>query len=462
MSNTNARNLSILTNFLPDLKDKSVLQLGCADEITKTFLDKSVKSVTVIDANEDALKSSQEGLSSFSNVSFVVKRLGEVESLNSTFDLIYSDSNFIHFSDELISLAVEKSLKILNNDGLLLLREAFGNNNVTSLGLTPTKLLDLIQSKVIEEENNKFVYDLVFVKPNKALTLLNPVDESDEVEKMSFVFTKSKIDNFNGFKTLKEFMDNAQYTRNGVLRYEKIFGSGFISTGGSTSTTSFYNDFESKNLLKPKQTVLDVGCGIGGGDFLMAEKFGVDILAMDLSANVIGIAWERAKDHPNLNVEFELGDIKKQQYPNNTFDFIYSRDTLLHIDDKEALFAKFKDWLKPGGKIFITDYCCGPKPWSDNYAAYVAQRGYNLKTVEEYGKIFTDLGFVNVEATNVTDFFVEMLKTEVTRLEEMKEKFVEEFSQKDYDDLMTGWNDKLVRCDAGNQVWGKFYCEKPE
>lgn len=463
MSNINARDLSVLADFLPDLADKSVLQLGCAQEITQVFANKNVKSITVVDSNPDKLKANQETLSTVPNVVFAAKKLGEIESLNTEFDLIYSDSNFVHFSDELILMAVEKSLRILKTGGLLVLREAFGNANITKLGLTPTKFIDLIQSKIIEHEETKFLYDLVFAKPNKSLTLLHQVDKNNnEIEKMSFVLTKTKVDNYNGFKTLKEFLDNAQYTRNGVLRYEKIFDSGFISAGGLTSTTAFFKELEEKNALKPGQKVLDVGCGIGGGDFLMAKQFGVDVLGMDLSANVIGIAWERAKDHLDLNVEFEIGDIKKQLYPNSTFDFIYSRDTLLYIDDKEALFAKFKDWLKPGGKIFISDYCCGPKPWSDNYAAYVVQRGYQLKTVEEYGQVFTDLGFCNVEATNVTDFMVEMLNSEIKRMEGMKTEFIEEFSQKDYDELMSGWEDKLVRCAAGNQVWGKFYCEKAE
>ncbi len=139
---------------------------------------------------------------------------------------------------------------------------------------------------------------------------------------------------------------------------------------------------------------------------------------------------------------------------------IYSRDTLLHIDNKPELFAKFKKWLKPGGKIFITDYCCGPKPWSDDYTSYVASRGYNLLTVEAYGKLFEDLGFKNVKAENVTEFFVEMLKLEKANLEANKEKFVQDFSDKDFDDLTRGWNEKLVRCGEGDQVWGKFSCEK--
>lgn len=456
MANSNAKELILLSDFLPDLKDKSVLQIGSDQDCTKVFADKA-KSLVVVDSNKENLKKNQEFNSSFKNIVFSEKSLKDAETFDKSFDLIYSDSNFIDYSDEKILAAVEKSIKLLNLGGLLLLREPFDVSKNSEEGMSPTKFIDVIQSKVCEENGVQYGYDMVFAKPNKALTLLHAdVDVNQNVNKMSFLLTKIKLENYNGFKTLKEFMDNRQYTRNGVLRYEKIFGSGFISTGGLETTKRFFETFD----LKSNQKVLDVGCGIGGGNFLMAEKFGVDVLGMDLSGNVIGIAWERAQKHKDLNVQFEIGDIKRQKYPNNTFDLIYSRDTLLHIDGKEELFAKFKDWLKPGGKIFITDYCCGPKPWSDNYAAYVASRGYNLLTVKEYGALFTKLGFSNVQAENVTDFFVEMLKAEKIKFEAMKDEFINEFSLEDYEYIINGWNEKLVRCELGNQVWGKFYCEK--
>ena len=40
--------------------------------------------------------------------------------------------------------------------------------------------------------------------------------------------------------------------------------------------------------------VLDVGCGIGGGDFLMAREYKVSVLGVDLSQNMLSIAAERA------------------------------------------------------------------------------------------------------------------------------------------------------------------------
>lgn len=37
-------------------------------------------------------------------------------------------------------------------------------------------------------------------------------------------------------------------------------------------------------------------------------------------------------------VTFELGDVTKIEIEESTYDVIYSRDTILHIPDKEELF----------------------------------------------------------------------------------------------------------------------------
>jgi hypothetical protein len=46
-----------------------------------------------------------------------------------------------------------------------------------------------------------------------------------------------------------------------------------------------------------------------------------------------------------------------------------------------------KKWLKPGGQLLISDYCCGEGDHSDRFKAYVKQRNYHLLTVPSYGKV---------------------------------------------------------------------------
>lgn len=59
--------------------------------------------------------------------------------------------------------------------------------------------------------------------------------------------------------------------------------------------------------LREGQTVLDVGCGIGGGDFFMAEEYGAAVHGIDLSVNMVLIALERASQRPlRTKVNFTL------------------------------------------------------------------------------------------------------------------------------------------------------------
>ena len=78
---------------------------------------------------------------------------------------------------------------------------------------------------------------------------------------------------------------------------------------------------------------------------------------------MIELSKQRASDR-NSKVQFILGDCTKMEFEPESFNLICSRDSLLHVQDKTTLFQKIKDWLKPSGKVLITDYCCGSSDWS--------------------------------------------------------------------------------------------------
>ena len=94
-----------------------------------------------------------------------------------------------------------------------------------------------------------------------------------------FLFRKVRLENYHGFKTMKEFFDHKQYTTKSILRYEKIYGKGYITTGGSEQCQIFTE----KLNLKENMKLLDVGCGLGGADFYMSEKYGVEGIKKELT-----------------------------------------------------------------------------------------------------------------------------------------------------------------------------------
>ncbi|CAI5966000.1 unnamed protein product [Closterium sp. NIES-65] len=297
--------------------------------------------------------------------------------------------------------------------------------------------------------------------------------------------------------------EQQQYSLEGILRYEHIYGRGFVSTGGRdlqshesapitlpkyaaslpplpastlallpllsltpehqvldvgcglggsalllTSTLALLPLLS----LSPKHRVLDVGCGLGGSALLMAETYGASVHAIDLSPTMmrplphlfshplyqISLAIERSRSIRAADatsaptstsasvpvLQFEVADCLTRDFPNASFDCIYTRDTLLHIqashlDDKPFLFSRFHRWLKPGGRVLITDYCSGKdkeEQWSQDFKSYVAQRGYHLVTVRRYSEMLQAAGFHVLRAENRSQQFLGILEEEKARL----------------------------------------------
>lgn len=57
------------------------------------------------------------------------------------------------------------------------------------------------------------------------------------------------------------------------------------------------------------------------------------------------------------------------------------------IQDKPTIFRSFYKWLKPGGKILITDYCKSARSPSPEFAEYIKKGGYYLHDMNAYEKV---------------------------------------------------------------------------
>jgi len=257
----------------------------------------------------------------------------------------------------------------------------------------------------------------------------------------------------------QNFLDTSQYTNKGVTRYEKIFGKYYVSTGGEDTTAKFCAEMN----LQPGQKVLDIGCGIGGSAFYMAQHYGVDVFGIDLSTNMIDLAkeyWKEMNPAIKHRTRFLVEDATTMEYPENFYDVVYSRDTILHIEDKLHLFKLFEKTLKPGGQLVISDYCCGDGVHTQAFKDYVKQRGYNLLTVSDYGKTIKKAGFEEVQAINNSKYFLEILDKELKSFRSIREEMISEYSLEDYDYIVEGWNDKVQRVGKGDQCWGYFKAKK--
>ncbi|KAM3200334.1 phosphomethylethanolamine N-methyltransferase [Capsicum annuum] len=418
-------------SLLPPYEGKSVLELGAGIGRFTGELAKNAGQLIALNFIESAIKKNESINKHHKNVKFMCADVTspDLKFSPESVDLIFSNWLLMYLSDGEVQSLVERMVKWLRVGGYVFFREScFHQSGDHKRKSNPTHYRE-----------PRF-YTKVFKEFHLSADML------------CWLWQKVNSEDDRGFQ---RFLDNAQYKCSGILRYERVFGEGYVSTGGIDTTKEFVSMLD----LQPGQKVLDVGCGIGGGDFYMAENYDVHVVPIDLSINMISFALERAIGL-KCAVKFEVADCTKKTYPDGTFDVIYSRDTILHIQDKLALFRSFYRWLKPGGKVLISDYCKRPGPASEDFSGYIKRRGYDLHYVEAYGLMLREAGFDEVIAKDRTEQFINVLRKELYTVEKERDSFFQEFSEQGYNEIVGGWNAKLLRSSSGEQRWGLFIAKK--
>lgn len=101
--------------------------------------------------------------------------------------------------------------------------------------------------------------------------------------------------------------------------------------------------------------VLDLGCGIGGATFLIADITGPDgfVAGVDLSSALIDFARQRAQGRPGI--EFRVGDAGAIAYPDGYFDSARSERVFLYLPDRVGAIREMRRVVKPGGRVCLID-----------------------------------------------------------------------------------------------------------
>ncbi|MFT5113069.1 MAG: phosphoethanolamine N-methyltransferase [Parasphingorhabdus sp.] len=248
----------------------------------------------------------------------------------------------------------------------------------------------------------------------------------------------------------KELLDSTQYATDSILKYEQVYGKDFVAPGGK----GMARELIGKLNLEHGSRVLDAGCGLGGSAFTMAGEFGLLVDGIDLSTNMITIAQRKLEQYGlSDRVTITHADCMEMN-KTDEYQAVYSRDVFLHINDKPSLFKILSQSLKSDGKLLFTDYCCGEKPWQAEFSDYVVQRRYSLHTIDSYADLIRKAGFIDVEASDMSERFIEILASEIARIN------LSEIEQHVKDSLTVDWQDKIRRTEQGDHRWGLFMASK--
>ncbi|MBM2615798.1 methyltransferase domain-containing protein [Actinoplanes sp. LDG1-06] len=103
--------------------------------------------------------------------------------------------------------------------------------------------------------------------------------------------------------------------------------------------------------LSPGDRCLDVGCGTGAVMELMAERGG-RVTGIDLDVE-LGEKAAAAAGGTFVAADLEADD---DAVPPESFDLVYGRLILLHMNDPVAALRRMWRWVAPGGKLVVQDY----------------------------------------------------------------------------------------------------------
>ena len=108
--------------------------------------------------------------------------------------------------------------------------------------------------------------------------------------------------------------------------------------------------------LTPEMRILDVGCGPGTISTGLARAVPQgEVIAIDVSDDVLSVAREHAAEIGVKNIRFESESIYDLPYETGSFDVVYAHQVLQHLARPVAALREALRVLKPGGMIAVRD-----------------------------------------------------------------------------------------------------------
>ena len=247
-----------------------------------------------------------------------------------------------------------------------------------------------------------------------------------------------------------------EYYDNLVTMLEIIWGKGYMAPGGPGNVAKMLNGIDTHG-----KRLLDIGCGIGGPAFEMVRTHGAEVVGIDLEAPLIARA-QAAADELGLSdrCTFKLVEAGPLDFPDETFDIVLSSGAFTQIADKAGIFGESLRVLKPGGYVTCYDWLKGDyDDYSDAMRYWFKMEGltYALQTLQSYGRVLRDVGFVDVTIEDASDWYHAEAHREYDLMTgDLFPLMVERLGQKDADYFVENWRSMIVVIDKCEMRQG--YC----
>ena len=252
-----------------------------------------------------------------------------------------------------------------------------------------------------------------------------------------------------------------EYPDEMIAMLEIIWGPGFMAPGGEGNIANLVEGLDVRD-----QRVLDIGCGIGGPAFLLAEKYGAHVVGIDIEAELIERAKRRARElNLESRCEFVLVEPGPMAFPDESFDVVLSSGVIMQIEDKQQVFEDALRVLKPGGVLTSYDWMKPDGDFSDDmrYWFKMERLTYSMKTFAEYEELLRDAGFIETQLSDRSDWYRRKVKDEYEKIRtELYPRMLESLGKEEADHFAENWRAMMVVCEQKEVFQGYYRARKPD
>jgi 2-polyprenyl-3-methyl-5-hydroxy-6-metoxy-1,4-benzoquinol methylase len=215
-------------------------------------------------------------------------------------------------------------------------------------------------------------------------------------------------------------MDDLQanhYGEHDVAFLERLWGEGYLSPGGPEEVSRIVD-----GLHLAGATILDIGCGTGGiAVSLVADHGAAKVVGIDVEAALCEQARARVERHQlQDHIEIQLVTPGPFPFDDEQFDVVFSKDSIVHISDKESLCRDAFRVLRPGGWFAASDWLIAHdgEP-SAAMRQYIVAEDLDLAMAspQRYSDALGAAGFVDIELRNRNHWYRDVARDELARLQ---------------------------------------------
>ncbi|MGA2190048.1 MAG: methyltransferase domain-containing protein [Steroidobacteraceae bacterium] len=253
-----------------------------------------------------------------------------------------------------------------------------------------------------------------------------------------------------------------EYDEGMLALLQIIWGDGFLSPGGADELARILAGSDIAGCR-----ILDIGCGLGAIDELLVTHYGAaSVVGIDIDPALLEGMKTRI-ERANLGARIRGVKVEPGPLPFAAagFDVVFSKDSLVQIPDKPAIFAEILRVLRPGGRFIAGDWLRGGTgEYSPEMMEYFRLEGiaYNMATLEQSAAALRDAGFVDVEVNDRHAWYSALARRELEAMEQtLKPTILARIGAARTQHFLDNWRQLVVVLDRGELRPGHLKATKP-